>query len=86
MYRVERNDKMNYTIASLKDIHNNIALDLVQNGNKEEVHLYNEETRELTCSRTLESNEATKLYLKMTEIIIKCEYSYEDRKKMIVEF
>jgi hypothetical protein len=74
---------MNRTIASLTDVNSGQVLDLNQNGNKYDVVLYNEETRECTRKSFDSICEAYTLFEKLSRCICFGEYSYIDRKAMI---
>lgn len=74
---------MNRTIASLTDVNSGQVLDLNQNGNKYDVVLYNEETRECTRKSFDSICEAYTIFEKLSRCICFGEYSYSDRKAMI---
>ena len=73
--------KMSYTIASTKDIHNDLVLEIGIRGNEWDVSLHNEETKETTRKRYKEKAEAMNVYLKLVSWFIEGMYSEEDRRK-----
>ena len=74
--------RMNYTIASLDDVHNDQQLELSTNGNQYVVTLYHKETRESTRQSYYEMSGAYQLFEKLAHCICFGEYGYADRKKM----
>lgn len=71
---------MNYTLLSLNEIHGNLRIDLVKNGNEYNVNLYNTETKELTRRETKTLKDASRLFHGLTELLINS-YGNEQYKR-----
>ena len=74
---------MNYTIASLEDIQNDLTLDMVKNGNKIQVQLHHIGIREMTYKEFNTMQEAYSVFEKISKCICFGEYSYKDKKNML---
>lgn len=75
---------MHYTIASLNDVHFDQILNLDSSGNQYVVCLYHKDTKEATHKRFDDIYSAYTLFEKLTRCICLGEYSYNDRKAMLV--
>ena len=76
---------MIYTITSTLDYASSQELDLIKNGNKYNINLYNKDTKENTSIKLENKEQATSIYLKFVEFIINGLYSYEQRKRILLE-
>ena len=73
---------MNYTIATMTDIHNDINIDFDKSGNMYMICLRNTESNELTYKKFANHADAVELFNKLSTAILTGCYSYEDRKAM----
>ena len=74
---------MIYNITSTEDYASNQVLELIKNGNKYRIELYNRETKEL-ASISLENREqAISIYKKFVDFMISGLYSFEQRKNIL---
>lgn len=74
---------MTYNIASTEDYASSQVLQLVKNGNKYRVVLYNKATKELARIQLENIEQATTIYKKIVDFIIRGLYSFEQRKKIL---
>ena len=74
---------MIYNITSTEDYASNQVLELIKNGNKYRIELYNRNTKEL-ASISLENREqAISIYKEFVDFMIKGLYSFEQRKNIL---
>ena len=74
---------MIYNITSTEDYASNQVLELIKNGNKYRIELYNRETKEL-ASISLENREqAISIYKKFVDFMVSGLYSFEQRKNIL---
>lgn len=73
---------MNYTIATLNEVHGDINVDFVKSGNMYLICLRNTEINELTYKKFANHADAVGLFNKLSMAILTGCYSYEDRKAM----
>ena len=76
---------MNYTIAILQDVHNDVKINIDKNGNKYTVGIYNEITKEYTHKSFNEMQEAYKVFENLSKSVVSGCYSYEQRKAFLIE-
>ena len=74
---------MIYNITSTEDYASNQVLELIKNGNKYRVELYNRETKELTGILLDNIEQATSIYKKFVDFMIRGLYSFEQRKNIL---
>ena len=74
---------MTYNIISTEDYAGSQELELIKNGNKYIVQLYNRETKE--CVRILLENieQAISIYKKFVDFMIRGHYSFEQRANIL---
>lgn len=75
---------MNYTIATTKEVHGNLCLNIDQNGNEYTVGLFNEETKEYTHRSFKTIDEALTVYKTLVELIIR-RYGTEEYKRNVLK-
>lgn len=76
---------MHYTIANMSDINFNQSINLDKSGNKYVVGLYNDDTKEYTHRQFDTIQEAYAIFERLAHCICFGEYSYNDRKSMLVQ-
>jgi hypothetical protein len=76
---------MSYTIGILEDVQGKITVNFDKNGNKYLIGIYHKETKEYTHNTFATHSEAYAVFEKLTRAILKGEYSYEQRKEMIIQ-
>ena len=74
---------MNYTMCFTTDLMTDQELNLVKNGNKYYIELCNQKEVVRNDFDSLEV--AQNRYMRLLHVIIPCWYSWEDRKKMLLE-
>lgn len=74
---------MNYNVTSTEDYSSNQVLQLIKNGNKYRVELYNRETKELASIQLENIEQATSIYKKFVDFMIRGYYSFEQRKNIL---
>ena len=76
---------MNYTIASLEDIHHDITINFDKNGNRYTVGMWHKELHEYTHKDFEDCEEARERFLMMARYILEGRYAYVDRKRLLLE-
>lgn len=74
---------MIYNITSTEDYASSQVLQLIKNGNKYRVELYNKETKELAGILLDNIEQATSIYKKFVDFMIRGHYSFEQRKNIL---
>ena len=74
---------MNYNVTSTEDYASNQVLQLIKNGNKYRVELYNRGTKELASIQLENIEQATSIYKKFVDFMIRGYYSFEQRKNIL---
>ena len=77
--------KMNYTIATLNQVHGNLELTIEGNGNKYDVALLNTETKETSSKEFNSLNEAFARFSKISEMIIKSYYDEKEKRSFLIQ-
>lgn len=81
----ERKEKaMYYTIATTKQVQGNLKVDLGKNGNRYFVHLYNEDTEQLTKKDFANMDDAFSAFSKIGEIVVKNLYREDQKREMLL--
>ena len=76
---------MNYTITHMENYDGTQILNLDQDGNKYMVGFYDNLTSKYTHKKFATMDEAEAAFLKIAKCFIRCDYSAEDRAKMLLE-
>ena len=74
---------MIYNITSTEDYASSQVLQLIKNGNKYRVELYNRETKKLASSSLENREQAISIYKKFVDFMIRGLYSFEQRKDIL---
>lgn len=74
---------MNYTIATTKEVHGNLCLNIDKNGNEYAVGLFNEETKEYTHRSFKTIDDALTVYKTLVELIVKGYGTEEDKRNVL---
>ena len=74
---------MIYNITSTEDYASNQVLELIKNGNKYRVELYNRETKELAGISLENREQAISIYKKFVDFMVSGLYSFEQRKNIL---
>ena len=74
---------MIYNITSTEDYASNQVLELIKNGNKYRVELYNRETKELASILLDNREQAISIYKEFVDFMISGLYSFEQRKDIL---
>lgn len=74
---------MIYNVTSTDDYANKQVLQLIKNGNKYRIELYNRQTEELVGISLEDRDRAVSIYLKFVDFIIKGHFSFEQRKSIL---
>lgn len=74
---------MNFTIAIMEDVHNNVTVSFDKSGNEYLVGLYHKETEEYTHKSFKTFEEAQEVFNKFANAILSGSYSYEQRKAFL---
>lgn len=74
---------MNYNITNTEDYASSQVLQLIKNGNKYRVELYNKNTKELAHIQLENIEQATTIYKKIVDFMIRGLYSFEQRKNIL---
>ena len=74
---------MTYNIISTEDYAGNQELELIQNGNEYRVELYNRETKECVRISLKNIEQATTIYKKFVDFMIRGHYSFEQRANIL---
>lgn len=75
---------MNYAIATTKEVHGNLSLNIDKSGNEYTVGLFNEGTKEYTCRSFKTIDEALTVYITLVELIVKG-YGTEEYKRNVLK-
>lgn len=75
---------MNYTIATTKEVHGNLCLNIDKNGNEYTVGLFNDVTKEYTHRSFKTIDEALTVYNTLVELIVKG-YGTEEYKRNVLK-
>lgn len=76
---------MYYTIASLEDYAGNQVLSFDKMGQFYNISLYNKDSKESTKLTIRDITKASKIYLELTDCILKGYYSFEQRRNILSE-
>ena len=76
---------MNYEIARMAETQGKLSLSLCKSGNKYNVQLYNDETKEFTSKLFNSIDDAFIKLTQIAELIIKGMFSEADKRKMLVD-
>lgn len=76
---------MNYTITHMENYDGTQRLNLDQDGNRYLVGHYDKLTKKYTHKKFATLDEAEAAFLKIAKCFIRCDYSAEDRAKMLLE-
>jgi len=76
---------MNYEIARMAETQGKLILSLCKSGNKYNVQLYNDETKEFTSKLFNSIDDAFIKFTQIAELIIKGMFSEADKRKMLVD-
>lgn len=74
---------MIYNITSTEDYASSQVLELIKNGNKYRIELYNRETKKLASISLDNIEQATSIYKKFVDFMIRGLYSFEQRKDIL---
>lgn len=74
---------MTYNIISTEDYAGSQELELIQNGNKYIIELYNRETKECVRISLKNIEQATTIYNKFVDFMIRGHYSFEQRANIL---
>lgn len=74
---------MNYNVTSTEDYSSKQVLQFIKNGNKYRIELYNRDTKELASIQLENIEQATSIYLKFVDFMLKGYYSFEQRKNIL---
>lgn len=75
---------MNYTIATTKEVHGDLSLNIDKNGNEYTVGLFNEVTKEYTHRSFKTIDDALTVYKTLVELIVKG-YGTEEYKRNVLK-
>ena len=74
---------MIYNITSTEDYASSQVLELIKNGNKYRIELYNRETKELAGISLENREQAISIYKKFVDFMVSGLYSFEQRKNIL---
>lgn len=74
---------MNYEIASLKDVHNDVEISVIVDGNKYVVMMMKKYAREYHHEHFASIEEAYAVFEKLSKAVVMSLYSWEDRVKIL---
>lgn len=75
---------MHYTIATTKEVHGNLCLNIDKNGNKYTLGLFNDVTKEYTHRSFKTIDDALTVYKTLVELIVKG-YGTEEYKRNVLK-
>lgn len=75
---------MNYTIATTKEVHGNLCLNIDKNGNEYIVGLFNDVTKKYTHRSFKTIDDALTVYKMLVELIVKG-YGTEEYKRNVLK-
>lgn len=75
---------MKYTIATTREVHSNLCLNIDKNGNEYTVGLFNDVTKEYTHRSFKTIDEALTVYKMIVELIVKG-YGTEEYKRNVLK-